>query len=171
MYSFKTLLSTGLLLFAITLNSCQSPKSIQAFDASKCKTFKDEMPDFDQIKGLKNVKEYEFCHDYYGKSKLRIINSEEELRLLIDPKCTDIVPSFNYDKTTLLGYYLEGGGCEVNFKRKVVKKGNTYTVYIKSEESGSCDMLAYSMNWLALPKLKPEDKVVVKTGRLTCREY
>ena len=68
------------------------------------------------------------------------------------------LPNIDFSQHTLLGKYLTGTGCEVDFERNINKLSDSkkiiYTIEIKEE--GYCEMLVSSMNWALIEKI-PED--------------
>ena len=71
------------------------------------------------------------------------------------------LPFIDFSKNTLLGKYVSGRGCNVDFKKKVnnddVNKKMIYTISVIEE--GVCKKLASSMNWIVVPKLPSNYKV------------
>lgn len=90
-----------------------------------------------------------------------IINSDEKYQALLDYKspssrCENFeLPPIDFTQNTLLGKYAQGGGCSIDFVRKVYKDdSNKKIIYsIKVVEEGLCEMLGMSMNWILIPKV------------------
>ena len=76
--------------------------------------------------------------------------------------CSEAVPTaIDFDKYTLIGHRTSGGGCSVEYDRKVEQKGNKEVTYhITATYSGLCMMLISSMNWALIPKIKDRTDVV-----------
>jgi hypothetical protein len=62
--------------------------------------------------------------------------------------------TIDFENYVLLGKYAEGGGCSVNFKKRIyrdiINQEIIYKIDVKA--SGWCDMLVYSNNWVLIPK-------------------
>ena len=71
------------------------------------------------------------------------------------------MPSIDFSQYTLLGKYTQGGGCSINFARKVyIDDTNKKIIYsVRVIEEGACEMLGMSMNWALVPKI-PSDYIV-----------
>jgi hypothetical protein len=76
--------------------------------------------------------------------------------------CSEAVPTaIDFDKYTLIGHRTSGGGCSVEYDRKVEQKGNKEVTYhITATYSGLCMMLISDMNWALIPKIKDRTDVV-----------
>lgn len=77
---------------------------------------------------------------------------------------TATAPSIDFENYVLLGKYASGGGCNVDFRRRIYRditdQNIIYQIDVKT--SGWCDMLGYSNNWVLLPKsLYYEDVVFI----------
>jgi len=92
-----------------------------------------------------------------------IIQSEAQLDSLFEYKtCSDLQkPEIDFSEHTLLGYYVDGGGCDIQFIREVTvdESEQRYIYTVKVKECGWCAKLGYSMNWVLVPKL-PENWTV-----------
>lgn len=69
---------------------------------------------------------------------------------------TASIPEIELTEYSLLGKYTAGGGCDVNYKRKVFKDEiNKRIIYeINVNYKGSCDMLITSNNWVLIPEMR-----------------
>lgn len=93
-----------------------------------------------------------------------LVNSEQEYQALLDykspsPRCEDFqLPSIDFSQNTLLGKYAQGGGCSIDFIRKIYKdeSNKKITFSIKVDEKGSCEKLGMSMNWVLIPKFSSD---------------
>jgi len=102
-----------------------------------------------------------------------IINSEQEYRGLLNhkasvPECADFqLPPIDFSQYTLLGKYAYGGGCSVDFEKRVYKdEPNKRIIFsIRVIEKGPCDKLVKRMNWVLVQKIPPEYSVVFKVER------
>ncbi len=67
---------------------------------------------------------------------------------------TASIPSIDFENYILLGKYATGDGCSVNFKKRIYRDSiNQQIIYqIDVISSGWCDMLAYSNNWVLVPR-------------------
>lgn len=67
----------------------------------------------------------------------------------------DDLPPVDFSKNSLIGKYVSGGGCDVNFDRQVYDNAETNTIiyHIKAEFTGECAMFIYSWNWMLIPKI------------------
>lgn len=98
------------------------------------------------------------------REKNFIINSQSEYEDLLkyksfDSQCENFVlPSIDFSNKTLLGKYASGGGCKVEFLKKVYKdeKNKKIIFIIDIVEEGPCDMLEFNNNWILIPKI-PSD--------------
>ena len=74
----------------------------------------------------------------------------------------DSLPDVDFSKNSLIGKYVSGGGCNVNFDCEVYDdaKTKTITYRIKTEFTGACAMFIYSWNWRLIPKI--DDEYAVK---------
>ncbi len=74
------------------------------------------------------------------------------------------LPYVDFSKYTLLAKYSSGGGCEVDFNRKVVfdsvQKKVVYYIDIRYE--GYCEQLAFSGNFVLVPKMPDDYAVEIK---------
>jgi hypothetical protein len=64
-------------------------------------------------------------------------------------------PTIDFDSYILVGKQTSGGGCSVNYERKVYSdESNRQVIYeIKVRYKGLCDMLITSMNWALIPRV------------------
>lgn len=95
------------------------------------------------------------------RAKGFIINSNDEYQLLLvyqasRQECKNIeLPAIDFSEHTLLGRYAQGGGCSVDFAKKIYKdslnKKITYSIQVSKE--GLCKKLVESMNWVLIPKV------------------
>jgi len=76
--------------------------------------------------------------------------------------CSEAMPTaIDFDKYTLIGHSTSGGGCSVEYDRKVEQKGNKEVTYhITATYSGLCKMLISNMNWALIPKIKDRTDVI-----------
>ena len=96
-----------------------------------------------------------------------IINSQEEYQSLLQFRppvdfCQDFkLPSIDFSQFILLGKYTEGGGCSIDFVRKIYRDDvNKEVIYsIKVIEEGFCKKMGMSMNWALVPKIPSNYKV------------
>lgn len=67
---------------------------------------------------------------------------------------TATVPYIDFDAYTLLGKYTKGGGCNVDYERRVFKDVTNQTIIyeINMDYSGTCLLLITSRNWVLIPK-------------------
>lgn len=81
-----------------------------------------------------------------------IISDDSTYVNLFPSSCN--LPTIDFNTNSLLGLYAEGG-CELKFIREVSQLDNEkkyhYKVTVKS--CGFCKKLAYSYNWVTVPKL------------------
>jgi len=77
------------------------------------------------------------------------------LKLSVDFCANYSLPNIDFTQRTVLGKYRDGGGCKIEFIRKVCKNESKKIIkYVtKVKEEGGCDMLGYSMNWIVVPKI------------------
>jgi len=95
------------------------------------------------------------------------INNNKEYRSLItykssSPFCKDLVlPTIDFSQKTLLGKYASGGGCTIDFMKKLYKDDTERkALYIIDViEKGACNKLEFSMNWILSPKI-PSDYLI-----------
>ncbi len=103
-----------------------------------------------------------YCIDNFTDSTF-VILSEVQLDSLYEyENCSDAErPEINFNEQTLLGYYVDGGGCDIQFIREVItdESGQRYIYTVKVKACGWCAKLGYSMNWVLVPKL-PENWTV-----------
>lgn len=98
------------------------------------------------------------------RDKEFIITSNEIYHSLLQyksthPRCENFeLPSIDFSQYRLLGKYAQGGGCSIDFVRKVFRDdSNKKIIYsIKVVEEGSCEKLGASVNWILIPKV-PSD--------------
>ncbi len=83
--------------------------------------------------------------------------------------CSEAVPTaIDFDKYTLIGHRTSGGGCSVEYDRKVEQKGNKEVIYyITATYSGLCMMLISDMNWALIPKIKKRTDVIFEVENST----
>ena len=101
-----------------------------------------------------------------------VINSNEEYLALNDYKspadfCNDFVlPQINFTTHTLLGKYAQGGGCSINFTRKIYADdtNKTITYVIDVVEEGNCEMMGMSMNWVLISKVSSDYTIQFKVN-------
>jgi len=109
---------------------------------------------------------------FYGISDEKehiVIRTEEEYKAYFEKKriapsnvdCSEAkLPEIDFSKYSLIGTWTSGG-CQVDYDRKVEKKGNNELIYnIKATYSGYCMMLVFSMNWAIVPKIKKRTEVI-----------
>ncbi len=67
---------------------------------------------------------------------------------------TATAPSIDFGNYVLIGKYASGGGCNIDFKKRIYRDiTNQEIIYqIDVKTSGWCDMLGYSNNWVLIPK-------------------
>lgn len=82
--------------------------------------------------------------------------------------CSEAVPTaIDFDTYTLIGHRTSGGGCSVEYDRKVEQKGNKEVIYhITATYSGLCMMLISDMNWALIPKIKKRTDVIFEVEEL-----
>ncbi len=115
---------------------------------------------------------------FYGTTDEKeqiVIRSEEEYIAYFEKKritpsnvdCSEAkLPEIDFNKHSLIGTWTSGG-CQVDYDRKIVKKGNNELNYnIKASYFGDCYMLVFSMNWAIVPKIKKRTEVVFKVEEL-----
>jgi hypothetical protein len=93
-----------------------------------------------------------------------IVRTEKEYQDLtrfksIHFSCHDFtLPPLDFSKKSLLAKYTSGGGCKVEFIRKVYRdEVNKKIIYaIKILQHGSCKKKVASMNWIQIPPI-PND--------------
>ncbi len=109
-------------------------------------------------------------HIVYNKEI--VINSKEEHQKLLDSIPIETRERFNaslvdidFSKYTLLGKHVYGG--DVSLKKNVVyDKENKKIIYsIKLVSKSNNDIGFTSMNWILIPKIKPEDTVIFEVKR------
>ena len=71
-------------------------------------------------------------------------------------------PSFDFENYVMLRKFASGGGCKIQFKRKVLQDfaNLTITYLIEVKTSGKCDKLGFSNNWVLIPRKLFYDNVV-----------
>ena len=122
----------------------------------------------DKLEGIIES-EYEFgeCFSNYSPPDFNVlefvINDDStfqslalELRKNYKSECDSAVPeAIDFIKHTLLGMRTTGGGCSVDFFRKVTKDdaGKKYEYLVRVLECGICSKGFRSMNWVLVPKL------------------
>ncbi len=97
-----------------------------------------------------------------------VIRSQEEYAMLTQylstaPDCANFtLPSIDFSEKTLLGKYTTGTGCTIDFERHVYRNDDakTVTYVITVIEEGNCEMLGMSMNWITIPKIPQDYKVI-----------
>lgn len=95
------------------------------------------------------------------REKEFIINSHEEYQTLYnykdpsDPCRNYTLPEIDFSQNTLLGKYADGGGCSIDFVRKIYRDdANKEFIYsIAVVEEGACKKLRISMNWALISKI------------------
>lgn len=105
--------------------------------------------------------------DANNREKEFVVNTEAEYQDLINYKstssrCTNFVlPAIDFSKKTLLGKYTSGGGCSIDFAKKVYKDDSNRKVkyVIDVIEQGACEKLGFSSNWILIPKI-PSNYIV-----------
>jgi hypothetical protein len=106
---------------------------------------------------VKDVSFGNSCLSYLVDQYFVIDNQSELDSLYLCDGCaeSDPYPSIDFSEYTLLGVYASGGGCDIQFIRRVEERPDAgkYTYTIEVRECGMCDMLRYSMNWVLVPKL------------------
>jgi len=72
------------------------------------------------------------------------------------------LPPIDFTQRSLLGKFAEGGGCTGEFFRKVCKSEleKTLKYIIKVREESDCMVWRYSMNWMAVPKIPGDYKII-----------
>lgn len=93
-----------------------------------------------------------------------IINNEKDYQALLQYRspadyCDDFrLPAIDFSQFTLLGKYADGGGCSIDFVRKIYRDDtNKEVIYsITVVEEGMCKMMGVSMNWALVPKISPD---------------
>lgn len=104
----------------------------------------------DENKGLIKESVIIFCEPHNDGNKI-VINDDISYRAIFDSSC--VLPAIDFTTSTLLGQSASGG-CKVKFIREVRDKGNGKIHYsIKVKECGKCKSLAYSYNWVTVPKV------------------
>ncbi|MBI2665887.1 hypothetical protein HYX12_04665 [Candidatus Woesearchaeota archaeon] len=155
----KNIFLIGLLVGIIFVSGCiQQENSTFKSDVQQETSTKNEIQFID-------VNEKLTCVDPFDlRDKEFIINSNEDYQKLSDyksssPKCEDFeLSSIDFSQYTLLGKYAQGGGCSIDFLKKVYKDdlNKKITYSIKIVEEGSCEKMGANMNWILIPKV-PSD--------------
>ncbi|MBN1119140.1 MAG: hypothetical protein JXA77_18165 [Bacteroidales bacterium] len=84
-------------------------------------------------------------------------------------KCvTAKLTEIDFDTSSLIGKYSEGGSCDVtrNYNLEIDSDTKDYRYTISKVYDGSCNMLFFSMNWALVPAI-PDDymlEFVVNNG-------
>ena len=96
-----------------------------------------------------------------------VINTEIEYQNLprVSSQCTNFVlSSIDFSQKTLLGKYASGGGCSIDFVKKVHRDtSNKKIIYtIDVVEQGGCMMFGFSRNWILIPKVPSDYSVEFK---------
>lgn len=95
-----------------------------------------------------------------------VINSLEELQSYTNLQdCPEL--EIDFTNKTLLGQYAEGSGCNISFDRNLYHDHDecTYQYIVKVNERGLCEMLGFSLNWIAVAKLDPVCEVKFEVER------
>jgi len=103
-----------------------------------------------------------YCMNWIVDQEFVVDRQEELDSLYQEHECDSIEdPEIDFSKSTLLGIYTSGGGCNIQFIREVEKEeeNKKYVYTIRIRECGWCDMGFISMNWVLVPKL-PEGWIV-----------
>ena len=111
---------------------------------------------YDKVKEAKPIKG--ICFEL--EEGTHIINSDAELDAVLEGQdCPQLYIDFNTH--TLLGFYTEGSGCDIDFSPTlyVNEDDQTYHYVVKVKERGHCAKLAMTMNWMSVPKI-PADYAV-----------
>jgi len=95
------------------------------------------------------------------RGKEFVVNTQDEYQGLLEFKsfyCEGndfVLPEINFSQNTLLGKWTSGGGCSIDFVRKVYRDdGNKRIIYlINVVNEGTCSMMGESMNWILIPKV------------------
>ena len=93
--------------------------------------------------------------------------------MLEDPKYQSFeLPSIDFSKYTLIGFYADGSGCKTNFHKdvKLDKKSMKLTYLITVEDVGLCEPLHSSMNWILVSKLPENYSVEFKGDHVQTKE-
>ena len=72
------------------------------------------------------------------------------------PACAEAEPTaIDFSRYSLLGMYAEGT-CSVFYTREVTKEEaiKKYIYKVSTQECGFCERLAFSMNWVLIPKIE-----------------
>ena len=94
-----------------------------------------------------------------------VINSQDEYKKLqsdamqfFNCKWDTKPPEIDFSQKTLLGKYAQGGGCSIDFKKKVYRDDSNkkiiYSIYVI--EKGGCAKVGFDGNWILIPKI-PSD--------------
>ena len=107
----------------------------------------------DKNKGIisKDIKLDLVCNPLTNQTEFIILDDVTFFQTF-DSTCT--LPSIDFNKESLLGYYAEGG-CEVKYIREVtfVESEKKYHYKVTIKDCGSCKKLQASYNWVTVPKL------------------
>jgi hypothetical protein len=145
----KILLLSGLIFVTVLIAGCVQQLS------------KDEIQFTDMNEQLNCIGSFDLLDDEF------ILNSEQEYQSLLNysflgTRCENYqLPSIDFSQYTLLGKYTQGGGCTIDFVRKIYKdeSDKKITYSIKVDGKGFCKKLGMSMNWVLIPKF-PSDYTV-----------
>ncbi|MFH1607893.1 MAG: hypothetical protein ABIA78_02055 [archaeon] len=94
-----------------------------------------------------------------------VVDSQEEYKKLqsdtiksFNCEWNTLPPEIDFSKKTLLGNHASGGGCSIDFKKKVYQDDSNKKIIhsVKVVEKGRCDKLGSSMNWVIIQKV-PSD--------------
>lgn len=78
------------------------------------------------------------------------------------------LPEIDFSQKTLLGMYADGGGCDIEFEKKVFRddRKKEYRYIVTIIETGTCLKMGLSMNWITVPKIPDDYKVVFETKKI-----
>ena len=141
-----------LCLFSLTLTSCSKEDittDVQFLEASyfgNCFYYSGENP-----KSIV-IRDQDTYENYFAGLRQSAVNKD----------CSNALPTpKDFDKYTLIGHWTRGGGCSVEYDRKLEQKGNKEVSYhITVTYSGLCMMLISDMNWALIPKIKNRTDVI-----------
>lgn len=140
----KLIIATSIAIaLIIFINSCS--KSPKCWGENKNKGIIEKSADI-RCEPMQDIHEFAITDD---SSYKKVFTNRLTGELTCD------LPSFDFEKYTLLGQYADGQ-CETKFIREVFKEESLqrYHYKVTVKNCGACKSSAYSYNWVLVPKLE-----------------
>ncbi|MBX3165375.1 MAG: hypothetical protein KF900_12950 [Bacteroidetes bacterium] len=108
----------------------------------------------DKHKGIIKTSLGGICFPKDNNAETFVILDQDTYQKTFDSTCIAQLPNIDFNTETLLGMYVTGQ-CNVKFIREVtsISNENKYHYKVTVKQCGLCKSMAFSYNWVTVPKL------------------